>query len=135
MCMVWTTCGIVSGDVLVMDILSYTRGEQQKSWYFTYFWEYHHAWNTHKIVSRGVLVTDRPHYTWNYLSCVTESCTMDRHEVTNLTKILARSTQVPANLARSTQVPANLARLTNVGLHSPFLHWWYIHTKSHLPHN
>ena len=34
-----------------MDILSYSRGEQQKSWYFTYFWESHHAWNTHKIVS------------------------------------------------------------------------------------
>ena len=45
---------------------------------------------------------------------------MDRHGETNLTKILARSTQAQANLARSTQVPANLARLTNVGLHSSF---------------
>ena len=50
-------------------------------------WQSCHAWNTHKIICRVVIMTDRPHYTWNYLSCVTESCTMDRHGETNLTKI------------------------------------------------
>ena len=109
MCHAWITHGIVSGYVLVMDILSCSRGEQQKFWYFTYFWEAHHAWNTHNIVNRGVLAMDRPHYKWNYLSCATELCATDRHGEINLAESV---------LARSSQIPGNLARLTNVGLHS-----------------
>ena len=71
-------------------------------------WQSCHAWITHRIACRVVIATDEPHYTWNYLSCATELHVMDRHGETNLTKILARSSQVPGNLAR----------LTNVGLHS-----------------
>ena len=40
-----------------------------------------------------LLVTDRTHYMWNYLSCLTELHTTDRHGETNLTKVLARSRQ------------------------------------------
>ena len=42
-------------------------------------WQMCHAWNTYGLASRAVLVMSRLHYTWNYLTCVTESCLMDKH--------------------------------------------------------
>ena len=39
-----------------------------------------------ELACRFVLVTDRPHYTWNDLSCATELRAADRHGEINLTK-------------------------------------------------
>ena len=42
-------------------------------------WQSCHAWITYRIICRVVIVTDKQHYMWNYLSCVTELHTTDRH--------------------------------------------------------
>ena len=79
-------------------------------------------------------MTDRPHYTWNYVSCATDLRATDRCGEINLAKSILPNQSCQINLAksilpnqscqsilaRSTQVPASLARLTNVGLHSSF---------------
>ena len=91
-------------------------------------WQSCHGWITCRIICRVVIVTDRTHYMWNYLSCATESCTMDRNGETNLTKILTRSWQ---NHSKSQEIWQDRPMWDFT---VQFLHWWYIHTKSHFRH-
>ena len=107
MCHAWITCGIVGGDVLMMDKLS-RKYQKSTTWHASgSLIQVYHAWNTHERACRFVLVTDRPQYTWNYLSCATQSCGTDRHGEINLTKSILTD--------QSFQI-----RLTNVGLQSSF---------------
>ena len=78
-------------------------------------WQGYHAWNTHERVCRAGLAADRPHYMWNYLSCVTESCATDRHGEFNLTKSILPNQSYQINLGKIIPSPRKLGKIDQCG--------------------